>query len=296
MLQHRGLSFCRTTPRFKAHARAHQEVVGNEHWYGDEPPGLGKGYTAADTEERHAAVSEVLLRAAKNAENNDAGELAKAYFDLYDKLERCEPRHRCGSLACPCCARAFQKAKVAAQETVIINATKERSEKHLVFVTVVPNIMMYPPGQFRSIDVKKANRWLKDALKAVGKRMMLGSADLGWETRRSGKYVQLHWHLAMWTSNPDGLRAKLASIFPRARPYERPTDATPAADLGFLPYMNKGIKWDHLLRTNRTHLPELLLVLDQTEPLDLLVLSGLRLTAQEGQFALRPIGRLERKS
>jgi hypothetical protein len=67
--------------------------------------------------------------------------------------------------------------------------------------------MMYSPGEFHRIEVKKANRWLKDVLKPVGNRMMLGSADLGWETRRSGKYIQIHWHLCgpatrvIWNEN-----------------------------------------------------------------------------------------------
>jgi hypothetical protein len=40
---------------------------------------------------------------------------------------------------------------------------------------------------------------------------------------------------------------------------------------GFLGYMNKAIKLPQLLRTNRKALPELLLVLDRTEPMDLMV-------------------------
>jgi hypothetical protein len=282
-------------PSFQAHVRAHEEVIGNEHWYGDDLPDLGKGFSVAETQDRYITVMEILLRAAKHAENNGAGEPAESYFILCDKLEACGPRHRCGSLACPRCARAFQKAKVDAQEAAIISATKDRSDKHLVFVTIIPKTMMFPPGQFQNINIKKANRWLKDALKPVGRRMMLGSADLGWETRRGGGYIQLHWHLAMWSSNPVELKAKLASIFPRAKQYERPVDATPAADLGFLPYMNKLIKWNDLLRRNRTHLPELLLVLDRTEPLDLIILSRLRVIAQEGGLALQPIGHSERR-
>jgi hypothetical protein len=45
----------------------------------------------------------------------------------------------------------------------------------LVFVTVVPKAMMYSQGGFHEIDIKKANRWLKDTMKKVGNRTMLGS-------------------------------------------------------------------------------------------------------------------------
>jgi hypothetical protein len=65
----------------------------------------------------------------------------------------------------------------------------------------------------------------------------------------------------MWTNNRKNLRKKLASIFPRTQSHERPVEAKIADDLGFLPYMNKAIKLPELLRNNRTHLPELLLVL-----------------------------------
>jgi len=265
-------------------------VTSNEFWYGDQPPHIGKGFTAAKTKERSTTVTEILLRAAKRADKNGDAGLAEAYYQLLDKLEACRPRRRCGSLACPCCARAFQKAKIAAQETAIAALALTRADKHLVFVTIIPKSKMYRPAEFQNIDIKKANRWFKDVLKPVGKRVMLGSADFSWETRRGGAYVQLHWHFAMWTSNPEKLRSKLASIFQRAKPYERPVDVKVATDLGFLPYMNKGIKWKELLRANRTHLPELLLVLDRIEPLDLLVMSGLRLIAQYGQLALKPIG------
>jgi hypothetical protein len=65
-----------------------------------------------------------------------------------------------------------------------------------------------------------------------------------------------------------------------------------ARDLGFLAYMNKGIKLPGLLRNSRKKLAELMLVLDGTEAMDLLVLGKLRLSAQVGALAVRPIGRV----
>ena len=145
-------------------------------------------------------------------------------------------------------------------------------EKHLVFVSVIPKGRIYSPGQFADINIPKANRWLKDALKRQGLTdVMVGSADLGWENRRGGNYIQLHWHLVMWTDNPKRLKKKLKTIMPRTKPYERPVDVIVVRDHGFLAYMNKAIKLPELLRRNRKHLPELLLVLDRIEPLDLLV-------------------------
>ena len=78
-----------------------------------------------------------------------------------------------------------------------------------MFVTIIPKQFKYQPDEFDKIDVRKANRWFKDAIKAVGKRTIIGSADLGWEKRRGKQYLQLHWHLVMWTKSPKKLRTKL---------------------------------------------------------------------------------------
>jgi hypothetical protein len=95
---------------------------------------------------------------------------------------------------------------VEAEQTAIITLANTRPTKRLVFVTIVPRGMTYLPGQFSQIDVLKANRWLKDVLERHGiRRVVLGSVDLGWETRRGTRYLQLHWHLAMWTNDPEGL-------------------------------------------------------------------------------------------
>jgi hypothetical protein len=238
-----------TKSRFSRHVRAHEEIIRNQFWYTDQPPSLGPGFTAAKTQERATVVNQILLRAAKRADKTGNTDMARAYYQLSDMIEACRARSRCGSLACPLCARAYQKAKTAAQQKAITQASKARPGKHLVFVTVVPKAMMYSPGEFHRIEVKKANRWLKDALKPVGNRMILGSADLGWETRRSGKYIQIHWHLAMWTSNPYSLEQKLKLSFRKTKKYERPVEVKIPDDLGFLPYMNKAIKLPHLLRS-----------------------------------------------
>ncbi len=283
-------------PIYRTHVRAHEAVVVNEFLYGDGPPTLGKSFTAARTAERHADVVTILQRAANSAETAGDQKLSRLLWDLADKLYNCRPHHRCGSLACPKCARAFQKAKVAAQQTIILDLQKSQAKKHLVFVSIIPKGMTYTPGKFGHIDIIKANRWLKDKLKPVGKRPILGSVDFGWESRRGGNYLQLHWHLALWTSSPNKFEGKLKLLFPRAKKYERPIDVVATHDHGFLPYLNKLIKLPELLRRNRSHLPELLVTLDQIEPLDLLVLMGLRLSAQQGRLIIGPIEHQRKKS
>ena len=285
------------TPTIQHRGQTHLTVMNNELWFGDGPPSLGKAFTAAETAKRHTLVIGLLYRAAKKAAKAKDTKLHDAYGDLADKLYHCKPKARCGSLACPQCARAFQKAKVSAQQTVITDLAADRSDKTLVFVSVVPKGMTYNPGKFSSIDIAKANRWLKDALKPIGtNRPIMGSADLGWESRRGGQYLQLHWHLALWTNDPDQLDVKLKEIFQRTQKHERPVDVTEAMDLGFLPYQNKAIKLPDLLRRNRKNLPELFLVLDQTDPMDLMVMMKLRLSAQDGTLTISRVVKPTNKS
>ena len=78
----------------------------------------------------------------------------------------------------------------------------------------------------------------------------------------------------------------ISHIMGRRKKHEKPVQVRIAYSDGFLGYMNKAIKLPDLLRTNRKRLPELLLVLDRTEPMDLMVSSRLRLSAQFGRFAL----------
>jgi hypothetical protein len=100
----------------------------------------------------------------------------------------------------------------------------------------------------------------------------------------------------MWTTNPEGLEARLKVIFLRALKYERPVDVEVARDLDFAGYMNKLIKLPNLLRCGRKVLANLLLLLDQIDPLEFLFLRKLRLSAQVDGVVLRQINRSKRKT
>jgi hypothetical protein len=284
-------------PKFRAHVKAHGTVAANERWFRKGEPFLGKPFTVKKTVQRHAAMIKILSRARKRAARAGNGEFAAAYRRLRTKLKACRPRRRCGSSACPKCARAFQRAKVEAEQTVIAALTKTRPNRHLVFVTIVPRHMTYPPGQFSQINVPKANRWLKDVFDRNNiRRVIFGSVDLSWEKRRGKKYLQLHWHLAMWTNDPDGLEEKLKAIFFRAQKYERPVDVRITGNVGFLGYKNKIIKLPKLLRHARRQLAELSLLLDQIDPFDFLFLRKLRLSAQSDGVVLRKLKNPNRKT
>ena len=283
--------------KFCAHVKAHQTVIDNERWFRKDNPFLGKPFTVKKTVKRHAKIIKILARAAKREGKSGNTGLANAYQQLHSTIKECLPGRRCGSSACPKCARAFQRAKVDAEQIAIAGLAKSRPNKHLVFVTIIPEGMTYLAGQFSQINVPKANRWLKDVFDRHGiRRVILGSVDFGWEKRRETKYLQLHWHLAMWTSNPDALEAKLKSIFLKAQKYERPVDVELTYDLIFAGYMNKLIKLPHLLRCGRRVLAELSLLLNRVEPFDFLFLRKVRLSAQSDGVVLRTIKGTKRKS
>jgi hypothetical protein len=279
-------------PTFQNHKKAHATVLRNEHWFSDNPPDLGPTFSRKKANKRHKITTKIVQRAAKRAAKNEQQALAESLEQLREKLTKCRPHERCGSLACARCARAFQKAKVVAQEAIVTTEGKKKATQKLVFVTIIPKRFAYQPDELHKIDVRKANRWFKDVIKAAGKRTIIGSADFGWEERRGRQYLQLHWHLVMWTKNVSKLRKKLKASFGATQRYQRPVDVREARDLRFLAYMNKGIKLPELLRNNRRNLAELMLVLDRTEAMDLLVLGKLRLSAQAGALAFRPIGRV----
>jgi len=273
-------------PGFRSHAKAHEAIVQNEFWYGDEPPTLGEQFTVRETTKRKDILVSILVRAVKRAGKAGHEEIAHAYHRVRRKLKLCHPRSRCGSLACPQCARAFQKAKVAAQQVLITQLQKTKPRKTLVMANVVALHLKVRPDQLHELDIRKRNRWLKDILRRAGlNRVMIGSADLSWEDG----YYQLHWHIAMWTANAKKLTQRLKPLFPGVNAYDRPVVVSETCDLGFLAYKDKGIKLPDLLRRNRRHLADLLLVLDRTEPLDLMVIAKLRLSAQVGGLRLRPI-------
>lgn len=280
----------RNGPRFTAHVRAHHEVLADEFWFGDGPPVIGKQFTAARANERKDVVLGLLFQAAEREHNDENETLARRLGGLADKIFYCRPMRRCGSLACPECHRAFQKAKVAAQRVHIKEQSAARPAKALVMVSVIPLWITYTAEQLSALMVHKLNRWLKDALTRAGfKRVMLGSIDFSWEANR-GIY-QPHWHIAMWTADKDKLLRRLKQVFPNQKRGDRPAMVSKTYSLGFIAYQNKAIKLPALLRNNRRGLPYLLLALDRTEPFTLMVMFGTRLSAQAGRLNFARIQR-----
>jgi hypothetical protein len=274
---------------FQHNVEAHNAVLAAERWFGNGDPQWPEAFTAEKTRERRDRVLAIVLRAANRAAKDVTPKTrARDLFGLFEKLAGCRRRHRCGSLACPLCARAYQRAKVAAQEKVIAAITHAKPKKRAVFVTLIPKRLMFSPNQLSDLDICKANRWLKDVLRPIGNRVILGSADLGWETRRSRGYIQVHWHLVMWTGSPNRLGRQIRALsgFCSTRKYERPVHLTPDPDNGVLPYINKVTRLPDLLRRNRKNVADVLLALDQMDPFDVMVLRNLRLRVGDASLVI----------
>jgi hypothetical protein len=279
----------RNGPTFKTHQKAHEGVLANEDWFGDGKPIIGEEFTAAKAKERKQTVIDLLYPTAKREWRDGNTGVADRLGDLADKLHYCCLHGRCGSLACTECIRAFQKAKVAAQETTIRLLKAERSST-LVMATIIPLWITYTPEDLTGLDIRNLNRWLKDTLtRADFDRVMLGSIDFSWEADR-GVY-QPHWHIAMFTSNPEELQRRLRLIFPGQGRGDRPAVVSKTYSLKFLAYKDKVLKLPALLRNNRRGLPYLLLALDRMEPLELMILFGVRVSAQDGGLEFKKIRR-----
>ena len=277
--------------KFRAHVKAHKTVISNERWFQKGPPFLGKPFTVKKTVRRHAAVIKILSRAGKRAARAGNDELADAYRRLQAKLTPCRPRRRCGSSACPKCARAFQRAKVEAEQTVIADSDQDPPQQAPGLCDDHPATHDLPPRPILPDRCSQGEPLAKGCLgppwnpasdhRQRGSR--LGKAPRPKDTCN---------YIGTWPcgpTNPDGLEAKLKVIFLRAQKYERPVDVRITRNLGFLGYKNKIIKLPKLLRHARRQLAELSLLLDQIEPFDFLFLRKLRLSAQSHGVVLRKI-------
>jgi hypothetical protein len=192
---------------------------------------------AAKTAQRQCQIIGILCRAAKRETRAGNDVRAGALQKLTGKLAGCKSSFRCGSLACPQCARAFQRAKVAGQRKCIKELGKSRTAKTLVMANVIPLWLTYTDEQLDQLDIEEANRWLERELAKNGfDRVMFGSADISLEDG----YYQLHWHIAIWTSDPAALTKRLKQIFPGEEEYDRPAHVKRAYNLKFFAVQRKG--------------------------------------------------------
>jgi hypothetical protein len=259
-------------------------ICSNEYWYGDGPPFLPETFNAWGTNFRRSQTIAILRRDARQAFRRGDDLLGRQFESLAEKVSNCKPHRRCGSLGCLKCLRAGQKAKAAASEIYLREIAQHQApSKKLVMVTCIPTRMRYEPEELSNLVLADCNSWLEQRLKEEGlTRPMLGSIDISWETN----FYQVHWHFATWTSNRVRLKERLKTIFPGDERYDRPVHFRLTWDSNYLPYVHKCIKSVDLLRRNRRGLSHLLLMLDRTDPMDIMLLNGLYARCRDGKLVI----------
>lgn len=270
-----------------SHIHAHEAVIENEFWYGDEGAWLAK-FPADRAARAQDEILEILWHSAKWGKKPGDLHDHRAYQRLAGKLERCRPDLRCGSQACPMCARAFQRAKTACQQRLLEDLRKRRPDRRVYMITVIPDRWTFTLDQLDQFDVRKAQRWFKDVLTRAGvNRVLVGGADLSWENT----FYQLHWHVAAITGNRKALSKRLTRGFGKRTVLLCPVQVKKTKDLKFVEYANKTVKLPELLRRSRRVLPDLLLALDRDDPLDFVMLVRCRLGTSAGGLRLTPINK-----
>jgi hypothetical protein len=274
-------------PPFKPRLTICNAILTNKKWFADDASVLGDQFDGAKARERSKITVELLQRRARRHHRAGDAKLASRYETLAENIQSCCSRRRCGSLACMKCALGIQKAKFAGQAKLTRRLQAEQPGKQLIMATLIPLRFRYTSDQLDELNVRAANRWLKDNLTRAGfRRAMFGSFDLSLEDR--GVY-QGHWHIPMLTSNRDELKRRLKEIFPPSGIVKRPVVASRTYSNGYISYKDKGIKILDILRRNRRGLPRLLLALDRIDAMDLMVLMRLRVSAQNGELQFKPI-------
>lgn len=229
---------------------------------------------------------EILVRAGRRNERSSNRNTARELFGIAEKLSRCQKNRRCNSLACPRCRHAHQLAKSAGQAK-LLSELAARGYGRPVMGTLVPVNLRFTAEDIADVNLDTIVRRFKDNLARHDfSQPLVGHVDISWE--REG-YFQVHFHTGLVTTDSAALTNSLKAAFPRNRPRSRPVHFKKAWDLEFVPYVNKVVHTAALLRSARRKLPGILVMLDRNDPMDGLVLRGIRLSTEDGNLLFKPI-------
>jgi hypothetical protein len=167
-------------------------------------------------EEKHARIAVVLWLRKKFKQD-------KSVQDLADRLDRCRPRARCKSAACPACSGAAQRLYTKIIRDFLLN--KGSDDARIVCVSVVPADGMSKRGHLsKAQHVRNVRRW-KTALDRAGVSWFIGATDLSFNEHRDGRYPP-RWSEHIYgfteTNDPELLKRKLRKQFPTTDVILRP--------------------------------------------------------------------------
>jgi hypothetical protein len=240
----------------------------NPEWFfGDIHYEMNPNFTASQKATRKQDVLTILYREAEKHEKTDKNRWREV-GDIADTIDRCRPGRRCMRASCPECLRAHQCAE-AERAKQFFRGYPGR----VYFVTLIPPRFLLPRQDLTTLNVAKANRWLRDQLCKAGiQEFFVGAADLS----INGKAAQLHWHLTTVTNDVAKLKTKLRRFCKKSKAIPRPVLIKRARNLKFIVYGHKRIKLDALLARHRRWITTVCLMLDRNPPRSWLFLRGIR--------------------
>lgn len=151
------------------------------------------------------------------------GKGKQACIDLADKLDRCKPKHRCQSPACPKCAAAAQR--LVAKVTRRFLKEQDGDGTKVVCVTIIPADGMVEPGGLDAAEHGCAIRRWKEKLAKGGVEAFVGATDVSFNEDKQSR------HEPMWSQHIYGitvtkrlgrLKRKLKKQFPKTDEIRRP--------------------------------------------------------------------------
>jgi hypothetical protein len=218
-----------------------QRILSQERYYGDGPPRWLEGknkrpsQTAADAQSERRKTLKRLRRFGK--ENDEALELAS-------RLEACEPKQRCGSGACPECARAWQRWFVTATRSFL---KSERRESVTVLNPIHVSGKIEPGSLCDPGVLKNAREAIRVALVDAGILRGFFGLDVSFNEDREGEFDP-HWQLHLRglivgrISKPR--RERFWSHFPKTKEIPKPRrSAEFDGDLSGIAYSMKPQFW-----------------------------------------------------
>ena len=151
-------------------------------------------------------------------------------MDLAEKLDRCRPKHRCKSAACPECATAGQRLIAGVARRFLKEQNGDGTK--IVCVTIIPADGMIKPGKLDKAEHERAIRRWKEKLGKAGVTWFVGATDISLNEQKQGRYKRRwseHIHGITVIKNPRKLKKKLRMQFPKTEAIPRPV---------------KGVEWD----------------------------------------------------
>ena len=146
---------------------------------------------------------------------------------LADKLDACRPRSRCGSGACPECAKAAQRHF---SRTLRRFLKKDETPGEVVCVSVIPIDGRVWPRKLKKAGLQRAVRRWREKLATTTAPYFIGGIDISANEHDQDRYPR-HWSLHVWgvakAKDPRKFKKELKTLFAKDDTTPRPVKVKP---------------------------------------------------------------------